>query len=117
MDQTELRRLLKDLRDRCPTPYPVKVRQVSAAGKDWDAIATPTHYSNGKIKHFNIFLRKNLSLGYSRYLLMHEWAHCMAWDDKEDHGKRWGKKFAKVKNKSPSWGRKFSSVYQKIVEP
>lgn len=52
---------------------------------------------------FLVRIEKSLSENAAIETLLHEVAHCLAWDkDKEDHG--------------PNWGKAYSIVYRKFLE-
>lgn len=45
---------------------------------------------------FIITIAKNLNPNIARDSLLHEWAHAMAWSEKEEHGPMWGVCYARL---------------------
>lgn len=64
------------LRVLCPTHYPVKVRRVDMAPA---AFGDAELLGSGNAKHFLIRINKNKDVDFQIWVLVHEWAHCMAW--------------------------------------
>lgn len=86
------RSLVRLLRDRCPTLVPVRVRRVPLQKCLGDCV--PVWDEKGRLKHFSIRIHSGMSLELQRQILIHEWAHAVAWVDGhecvDDHDEMWG---------------------------
>lgn len=97
-------RMLRDLREFCPTVVPVRVRRVPL--DDCLGYAVARHTAEGHLSHFYVALDSQQSWDSMWQVLVHEWAHCLAWHEGhetvDDHG--------------PEWGLAVARVYQDVVE-
>jgi Zn-dependent peptidase ImmA (M78 family) len=84
------RDVVKALRDKCETKYPVSIQRVK--------LADSCHgYCQLKNKKFLIRINRDLDVATAIDTLIHELAHAIAWDAKGDiHGTEWGKAYSKV---------------------
>ncbi len=98
----QLRIHLRILRAKCPPLWPVYVRRVAINGKWGEA-----QLWKDPRPHFRIKLDPTLDSERLAEVLMHEFAHCLAWTsehpDFRDHG--------------VEWGIAMSRVYSALVEP
>jgi hypothetical protein len=79
---------IETLREHCPTLYPVVVRRVSTTSDRYGDCTLKK--SKGK-PHFYVRIDKKLAYKMQVWVLIHEWAHCMVWDERhEDHGPHFG---------------------------
>lgn len=98
------RSLVAQLRRDAPPLLPVRVyrRRLTAALGTTDLVRV-----GDRPDHFSIIVHPGASFSYMRHILLHEWAHALAWteghEDVRDHG--------------PEWALAFSRVYQLTVEP
>lgn len=95
------------LRAEAPPLLPVRCYLRRLARSD-DALGwTELRECNGKPHHFVIAVHNGAPFSYLRIILVHEWAHCLAWQEGhttvEDHGLE--------------WALAFSRLYQLLVEP
>lgn len=88
------------LRERCPTIVPVRVRRTDLQGDLLGASRALYCQETGALLHFDVFVKKSLSRELQVRVLMHEWAHCLAWapehETVEDHDEMWGLAYARV---------------------
>lgn len=100
-------RLLQELREHCPPLLPVRVYRRDLAGEDCLAYTTLVQNPNGTPSHFRIVVHAGMSWDAMWQVMIHEWAHTVAWHEGhltvEDHG--------------PEWALALSRVYQEVVEP
>ena len=83
----------RKLRRVAPPRYPVFVRRcplLPNEGGDCDL------RERGKFKKFLIRINNSLDETSAVLLLMHEWAHCLAWGDSPCHGKKWASAYSRV---------------------
>ena len=87
---------------------PVKVQTTNTL--PWDRRITPMKRWDGETlkydTHYKIRINSDLDTDDRKEVLMHEWAHVLAWpsDDGEDHSDIWGKAYALVYRTAVSWG-------------
>jgi predicted SprT family Zn-dependent metalloprotease len=93
--QKEFNKVLATLRALVPPAHPVEVRRVKMAD-DWGyciLVAKPK-------KKFKIRVNKANGNEFSIWVLMHEWAHALAWTMEhqrvDDHGPEFGIAYARV---------------------
>lgn len=96
------RRHITVLREFCPPLLPVKVRRrplsdcLGYTSLCVDAQDVPSH--------FIIVIDSKMSWDATWQILVHEWAHCIAWqgmqETVEDHGPEWALAFAKCYQES-----------------
>lgn len=86
------------LRVAFPCAYPVEVRRVKFTPKS-DRWADTTLRTKGRW-HFIIRIDRALQEPARSLILMHEWAHALAWHPNhrsvEDHGPEWGVAHARI---------------------
>jgi len=99
------RKLLRDLREMVPPLVPVRTRRRKLS--DCMAYTTLHHNEAGLPTHFSITLDHRLSWEATWVVLVHEWAHCLAWqqdhDTVDDHG--------------PEFGLAYSRIWGDVIEP
>lgn len=100
----QLRRDLAVLRDRVPPLLPVVVSR-RRLNDCWGYVTLAR--KEGQPHHFVMVLDNRLQWPALLYILVHEWAHCLAWQEGHevlcDHG--------------PEFGLAYSRVYQELIEP
>lgn len=83
---------IHDLREECPTVHPVKVVKRMRLPDDRNGECELRQ--EGKKKWFNIKIGKDLDFNHQIAILIHEWAHAMAWHAPEceatAHPDEWG---------------------------
>jgi hypothetical protein len=90
-----LQQLFRHLKKELPISQPVKYRRVPMKGNDGVCI-----HANGR---FIIKIDRTFEEYYAIEILMHEYAHALAWGkDKDVHG--------------PQWGIAYSVVYRKFLQ-
>lgn len=99
------RKMLRELRQRCPAIVPVRVRRRPL--KDCIGYTTTSYDTDGKLSHFNIVIEKNQCWNATWQVLIHEWAHCIAWIDGHETVTDHGIEFALA----------FARVYQDVIAP
>ena len=93
-----LNEIARVLREEVPPALPVRVHQVQ--------MPDPREYGDcslvekGKEPHFLIRLRKGMSNDLILFVLVHEWAHAVAWTAVrqnyiQDHDAEWGVAYAR----------------------
>jgi hypothetical protein len=102
-------RISRIIRANIETPHPVRVKTVgqTAEMKKLNALGYCYLANSNKPKskrYFVIVIPRNTDVSSLVELLVHEWAHAMAWYDenKGDHG--------------PRWAKAYSSLYQLIID-
>ncbi len=100
------RKLLRELREICPPLVPVRTRRRKL--KDCMGYTSLTHSSEGDELplYFVITLDIDLSWEATWQLLVHEWAHCLAW--RQDH--------ANVTDHGAEFGLAYAQVWGDVVE-
>lgn len=105
MSDAQFRAAVSELRKMVPTLLPVRVYLRDSLEGNALGLAS-LKKSGGRAKHFVIEV-KRASWQVMKDTLLHEWAHCLAWQEGnefyEDHG--------------PEWGLAMSRVYQLMVSP
>lgn len=101
-----LRSWLRELRELCPPIVPVRVRRRSVSGGVL-GYCTLRRDDSGHPSHFLIVLEANMSRDATVHVLMHEWAHALAWSEGHDT----------VCDHDPEWGLAYSRVYQEFMSP
>jgi hypothetical protein len=86
------------LRDAVPPAWPVRTRQIAV--KDPREFGSCSFVDDGAESHFLIHLRKGMDDDLILFILVHEWAHAVAWtgvrqDYIEDHDAEWGVAYAR----------------------
>jgi hypothetical protein len=97
--------LVADLREHFPPLLPVRVYYRDMQSRGFLGSTTIMMTWDGKPKHFLISIDKSISWEFMRHIIMHEWAHALAWatgPSAFDHG--------------PEWGIAMSRIYQEVVE-
>ena len=90
------RQFSRALKKRWPK-YKVEIRRLKLAdGK----LGLCTKMSS---RHFLIRVTKEASENFAIDILMHEWAHILAWDVEQDHGPEWGLAYSRVYQFWESW--------------
>lgn len=92
-DERLWRTAIEDLRTECPPLYPVRVSR-RRIPNDTQARCKFVPKPGSK-SYFLIQIQPDLDFQYQIELLIHEWAHAMAWfapetGDKTDHPDEWG---------------------------
>lgn len=101
--QEKFRKLLRELREMCPTVVPVRVRQRPTV----DAAYTRACWDGDKLSHFVISIDGRLSWEAMWQLLIHEWAHAICWHD-ETH--------PTISDHDVEWGIALSRIYSEVIE-
>lgn len=93
----EIREVARGLRKAFPLGRKLRIRtrRLPQPGPDDGAVYGVTGYS--KKTGFTITLHPTLNLPMALELLIHEYAHCMTWDETPDHGVAWARAYAKVR--------------------
>ena len=90
LNRIKFHSVVRELREKLPPKYPVSVRLKKFPKKE-------SHW-NGAIykenKRFHIHLNEKLHWDGAINVLLHEWAHALAWSD-NNHGEKWGRAFAR----------------------
>lgn len=96
MEHTKFLRLLCFLKKNIKLDHGITVRRIRMPrGYDGDCRLTD--------KGFLIRIEKSFPEHFAIDILLHEYAHALAWDKESDvHG--------------PTWGRAYSTVYRKYLE-
>lgn len=97
----QYRSLLKLLKQECPVAFPVTVRRVVLSkleGRCWK-----------QGKKFHIQIDKRLDQGRAMDVLVHEWAHALAWNHRLDAADT-DEAFNKLAHDA-AWGVAYSEVY------
>jgi hypothetical protein len=68
---------------------------------------TMLHFDGELPTHFEITIEKSLSWEATWQLVVHEWAHCLAWQ--QDHDT--------VSDHGPEFGLAFAHVWGDVIEP
>lgn len=97
-----IRRASRIIRDNVDTPHPVRVRTLKASEgefKKLNALGYTYLANENKEKskrYFVIAIPRSTPPDTVVELLIHEWAHTMAWYDSEngDHGRAWGRAYS-----------------------
>lgn len=93
------------LREFCPTLAPVRVRRRPLS--DCLGYTSIIFDDDERLSHFNVVIDSRMSWDATWQILVHEWAHCIAWHDGhetvDDHG--------------PEWALAFALCYQESVAP
>lgn len=79
------------MREKLPPRYPVSVRIKKFTSAEDQAILGYCEKKNDK---FVISLREGLNWNSAVMILLHEWAHTLAWSD-NNHGEKWAKAYSK----------------------
>lgn len=97
------RGFLLELREVCPTLVPV----VTSRRKLSDCIAYTTLIRRGGLPHhFIICIDSRLSWEATWQVLVHEWAHALAWNEAS----------ATVTDHGPEFGIAYSRIWEDLVE-
>lgn len=98
VDTLTLRRWLREARERVPPILPVRFRRAKLDGAL--GYTTMSRSADGRPSHFIIVLHSDLSHDAAWQVLVHEWAHCLAWQEGHetmcDHDAPWGVALAHV---------------------
>ncbi len=101
----KFKRDVRELRDRCPPLLPVRVYRRKL--EDCLGTTSVTYDEKGYVRGFVIVVADNISWDATWQILVHEWAHTLAWHEGhetvDDHG--------------PEWALALARVYQETVEP
>lgn len=96
------RRMITVLREFCPPLVPVKVRRRPLS--DCLGYTSIIYDKKERISHFNVVIDNRMSWEATWQILIHEWAHCIAWHEGhetvEDHGPEWALAVAKAYQES-----------------
>jgi len=106
----EFRKLLAELRGRCPALAPVRVyRRPSSfpSLRGYRGITYAYFDDQDRIHHFVIVLDRSMAEEWMGDVLLHEWAHAVAW--REGH--------ETVAAHDPEFALAWSRIYQEMVEP
>jgi len=88
-----LRSTVAGLRKVLPTKHPVRVRTTGMSEIDFGEC----HFVDRKNPYFLIRINSNLSPDAGTLVLVHEYAHAMAWDcEGEDHSIGWAECYSKA---------------------
>jgi hypothetical protein len=102
-DHKKFMKLLRELREMCPTVVPVRVRREPCV----DVARTRAIYDGDKLSHFTIVIDPGVCWEATCNLLLHEWAHALSWVD-ETH--------PTVCDHDVEWGIAMSRVYSEVIE-
>jgi hypothetical protein len=100
----KFRRLVRDLREMCPTVVPVHVRRRPTKE---DVAFTRAIYDGEKLSHFVISIDNRQSWEATWQLLIHEWAHAISWHD-ETH--------PTITDHDVEWGIALARIYSEVIE-
>jgi len=107
MRSKEVNALIASLRAFAPPLLPVRVYLRNLTKEDHIGSTELIYSKDDKPSHFKIVVHNQVSYTYVRLVLLHEWAHALAWslsrDVVDDHG--------------PEWALAFSKLYQHFIEP
>lgn len=102
----DFRRMIRELRELCPTLVPVKVRRRPLSNDD--GVSAALWDEKERLYGFRITIDSRLPYTAAWRVLLHEWAHCLAWDDGHET----------LSDHDPmTFGVKYAYVYQEIVAP
>lgn len=87
-ERGRFRKVVEWLDDEFPLLLPVHVWRVAYKRQHGSAA------TDGK--RFWIKVAKRLSLSESLYTLAEEWAHCLEWNDYQDHGNAWSHVYGEI---------------------
>lgn len=91
---------VRELREEIPPAFPVSVRRVSLKNQAGDCELKDVTRKGKTERRFIIRISKYIDEQTSILILLHEWAHAVAWtwehDTVEDHGAEWGVAYARV---------------------
>lgn len=101
--EQKIRRVSRIIRENVDTEYPVRVRTVKPNPQIKKMNALGYCYLANERKpvaqrYFVIVIPRTTSADDVVELLVHEWAHCMSWDDPGDgdHGAKWAKAYSQL---------------------
>lgn len=107
-ERQRFRRHVAKLNEHCPVAVPVKVHRVKSnrlpKGSLGDCWAV--HSEQGHLTHFSIRIPSDVDYQLQIQLLIHEWAHAVAWTPQngpgtvDDHDALWGVAYARVYRES-----------------
>ena len=94
---TEYSSCVRFIKKHLPLEHPVSVRRVTTPiGRDGDC-----DFRNEK---FHIRIDRELTETYAIEVFLHEYAHCLSWEQEEDcHGIKWGKAYSLVYRTFLKW--------------
>jgi len=98
--------LVRYLRANAPPLLPVRAYLRNLRGDDAIGLASLRRDSKGRALSFVVHIHNGASWPYVRMVLLHEWAHCLAWQDGHDT----------VDDHGPEWALAFGRLYQITVE-
>ena len=92
----KFREALRQLRKECPTVWPVAVRRRRLPPGEFGTVVLLE-----EPPHFRIAISDTLPYQFQLWVLVHEWAHALAWHTEdhphvEDHGPEFGLAYAKA---------------------
>lgn len=91
---------VRELREEIPPAFPVSVRRVALKNQAGDCELKEMARKGKKQKRFVIRISKFLDDQTAILVLLHEWAHALAWtwehDTVDDHGAEWGLAYART---------------------
>lgn len=100
----KFRRMVKALRRESPALLPVRVYRRPLT----DCLGyTSLSFKDGKPSHFVIVVHEPMAWQATWQVLIHEWAHAIAW--REGH--------ETVCDHDPEWALALSRIYQEHIEP
>lgn len=95
--------MLRTLREFCPPLVPVRVRRVPLVAVLGDC--APVWDSEDRLVRFDIRIAKGLSWDATWQVLIHEWAHALAWQEGHET----------VDDHDPLWAIALSRIYEDVV--
>lgn len=95
--------MLDQLRRELPADFPVRMRRRRDLTADCNG--TCTLLGKGKRRRYSIVLRATLSVELAVVMLMHEYAHALAWTAEVEAGHT---------EHSPAWARAYARVYRTV---
>lgn len=94
----KLRDWTRHLRQELPPVLPVEVRRAKLRREDGDC--TLLRREDGSPYRIRIRIDSRLGMHAAFHVLLHEWAHALAWTTEsprvEDHGPEWGLAMARI---------------------
>jgi hypothetical protein len=102
----KFQKMVRELRKKLPPLLPVRVyRRPMVSGFLGETVLV--YKDDGKPCHFRIAVHTPLAWQAAWQILIHEWAHAIAW--REGH--------ESVQDHDPEWALALSRVYQVTMEP
>lgn len=98
--------IVRRLRKRFPTAFPVRVRIKPMA----DRFGAADLIGEDDDRHFVIWIDGRLTESLMIHFITHEWSHCLRWDHRHDQGDAaWG-------GHDAAWGVHYAEVFRVIYD-